>query len=497
MFRDESNKVIQKAHAQWGNPDSPIDDSQILTTPPEQSVWMTHPTSSNRTRGATSTTAYTSVRLAKIPRRVEPNLDQRGLQFYMERYLLNHPDSPAIPELNDKYFGEGDAIQNIMVAVGLAGMSNLLGNKSMNLAARSKYVTALKQTGQLIGSAMRSHASVSRPLLSIVTLAMFEVVQGKGSALTASSANTHINGAVALLRSLLPIPDAPYGGGRGVLQLMFSMLIPARMSDTPLSPGYFECLKVCKELLEGSPDQCTVDICVAIARLMHLLLPVDEAAFVDDRPVTDNRIQQFLAIESTFDGLNDVLREAFPYSEHSMEGSSPAMYQGRWHKYHEIWRARVWNHYRWARILLLGRIVELTSKYPRSSARYIAAPHRGRYYAIIEKTAEDILISVPSHWHHPALDDATAKKVAAPGQGGTGAAGLPSLLWHLVAAGNAPNVHPDIWEFAHNILQVVWKDMGMMHAAALAEVMEDHRTQLQKEAMDLPVLPGNLGTKTE
>ncbi|KAI1267286.1 hypothetical protein F5Y18DRAFT_334415 [Xylariaceae sp. FL1019] len=490
MFRDESSKVIQKAHAQWGNPESPVDGSQASSTPPEQSGWMIHSTS-NRTRRSMSTSPFTSVELAKIPRRVEPNLDQRGLQFYMERYLLNHPDSPDVPDLQTKYFGEGDAIQNIMVAVGLAGMSNLLGNKSMNLVARSKYVTALKQTGQLIGSATRGHASVSKPLLSIVTLAMFEVVQGKGSTPAASSANTHINGAIALLRSLLPIPDAPYGGARGVLQLMFSMLIPSHMADMPLSPGYFECLKACKQQLEGSPDQYNVDLCTAIARLMHLLLPVDETAIIDDRPATDDRIQQFLEVERTFDCLDDGLRGVFPFSEHRMESSSPAIFKGRWHKYHEIWRARVWNHFRWARLLLLGRIVEFTSKYPRSSARVIAAPHIARYYGIIQKTAEDILISVPSHWHHPALDNATANRLAAPGQGGTGAAGLPTLLWHLVAAGNAPNVHPDVWDFAHNTLQVVWKDMGMGHALALAEMMEDHRTKLQKEAISLPFLAGD------
>jgi hypothetical protein len=73
------------------------------------------------------------------------------------------------------YAGDEGAIQNVMIAVGLAGMSNLLGNKSMNLVARSKYVTALKQTGQLIASSSRDYATVAKPLRSIVTLALFEV----------------------------------------------------------------------------------------------------------------------------------------------------------------------------------------------------------------------------------------------------------------------------------------------------------------------------------
>lgn len=188
MFRDESSKVIQKAHAQWGTPGSapgsPDDDDS------ESSALYINQTSVATTNGPSGhrpqyprpgslafppASATQEIVVSRIPRRVEPNLDQRGLKFYMERYLLNHPDSPTPPEFMELYAGDEGAIQNVMIAVGLAGMSNLLGNKSMNLVARSKYVTALKQTGQLIASSSRDYATVAKPLRSIVTLALFEV----------------------------------------------------------------------------------------------------------------------------------------------------------------------------------------------------------------------------------------------------------------------------------------------------------------------------------
>lgn len=186
MFRDESSKVIQKAHAQWGNPGSPADSDQESSGPSDRaSVSPLTPAPSSRYSSPgsvpstpTVTTEAQAVTTQRIPRRVEANLDQRGLKFFMERYLLNQPDSPRTPEVMDVYFGGGDAMQNVMIAVGLAGMSNLLGNKSMNLVARSKYVTALKQTGQLIASAStasRDYRQVMKPLKSIVTLALFEV----------------------------------------------------------------------------------------------------------------------------------------------------------------------------------------------------------------------------------------------------------------------------------------------------------------------------------
>ncbi|KAI1755538.1 hypothetical protein F4782DRAFT_488884 [Xylaria castorea] len=485
LFRDESSKVIQRAHAQWGTgtPGSPPDDGSEASSPSSgpttisPSRRITHapagPVSSPPTATAQEIIA------SRIPRRVEPNLDQRGLKFYVERYLLNHPDSPRSPELMELYFGNDEAIRNVMIAVGLAGMSNLLGNKSMNLAARSKYVTALKQTGQLIASASRDPRTIVKPLRSIVTLALFEVVQGKGSRVSAGSANTHVHGAVALTRSVLPVPNSPNGGARGVLQLMFSMFIPSQMTDTPLPPGFFECLKLCKMLLQDCIESCAVDLAFATARLLQLLLTADRATSLDDQQETDNLIQHFLAVETVFERIERQLRAAYPFVENRSDQPSPALFRSKWHSYSEIWGARIWNHYRWARLLLGEYIIRFTIEYPRSCARYIPPPHKVQCYSTIERIAEEMLVSTPSHWHHPILDDVAARKYEAPGQGGAGAAGLPSLLWHLKVSGCAPNVPPEFWDWAYNILQVVWKNMGMQHAQALAEVMEEDRKTLQ------------------
>ncbi|KAI0443794.1 hypothetical protein F4803DRAFT_291724 [Xylaria telfairii] len=483
LFRDESSKVIQKAHAQWGTGtqgSSADGSSESSSQSPGPAISI--PSIHYAPAGPVSldpTVAAREIIPSRIPRKVEPNLDQRGLKFYVERYLLNHPDSPRTPELMDLYFGNEEAIRNVMIAVGLAGMSNLLGNKSMNLAARSKYVTALKQTGQMLAGASRDPRTIVKPLRSIVTLALFEVVQGKGSKVSAGSANTHVHGAVALARSVLPVANSPNGGARGVLQLMFSMLIPSQMTDTPLPPGFLECLKLCKMLLQDCIESCAVDLAFASARLLQLLLTADRTTSLDDQQETDNLIQQFLALETVFDRIEQQLRAAYPFVENRSDQPSPALFRGKWHSYSEIWGARIWNHFRWARILLGEYIIRFTIKYTRSSARYISPPHKIQCYSTIERVAEEMLVSTPSHWHHPMLDEATAKKYEAPGKGGAGAAGLPSLLWHLKVSACAPNVPLEFWDWAYNILQVVWKHMGMQHAQALAEVMEEHRKTLQ------------------
>ncbi|KAI1148676.1 hypothetical protein F4825DRAFT_433263 [Nemania diffusa] len=499
MFRDESSKVIQKAHAQWGTAGSSSDGDPESSSqsPGSTNMVLSSPRSPHPRTGpapSTPTVAAQDIVAFKIPRRVEPNLDQRGLNFYVERYLLNHPDSPRTPEVMELYFGNAEAMRNVMIAVGLAGMSNLLGNKSMNLVARSKYVTALKQTGQLIASASRDYGTIVKPLRSIVTLALFEVVQGKGSRISASSANTHIHGAIALSRSVLPIADSPNGGARGVLQLMFSMFIPSQMTDTPLPAGFFECLKLCKVLLQGCIESCAVDLAFAISHLLQLLLVAGRATSSDAQPETDKFIQQFLSLEIVFNRIEKQMQAAYPFVEHRISEPSAALFRGKWHSYTEIWGARIWNHFRWARLLLGEYIIKFTIDYPRSSAAYIQPPQKVRCYSTIERIAEDMLVSTPSHWHHPMLDKATAKRYEAPGQGGAGAAGLPSLLWHLKVSACAPNVPPDFWDWAYDILQVVWRNMGMQHAQALAEVMEEHRKTLQKGSIGGP--PANVGQGT-
>ncbi|KAI0841674.1 hypothetical protein F5Y06DRAFT_293372 [Hypoxylon sp. FL0890] len=489
MFRDESSKVIQKAHAQWGSSGSPTEASgssasASSSTSISASAWAhesPRSTSASESPPARTPLSPRGLVSTRVPKQVDPNMDQQGMQFYINRYLMNHPDSPKTRDEVAAYFSNSDASQNVMIAVGLAGLSNLQGNKNMNLLARSKYVAALKQTGQLITS--NDPAGLEERLRSVVTLALFEVVQNKGPRMTVGSASTHVNGAVAVLRSVLPIPDSPNQGAHGVIQLLFSMFIPYQMTDTPLPPGFFETLKVCKELMDGVPEACSVDLGLAMARLLQLSGIVEHTAFTDGRPTTDDIVQQYLILDNAFDGLERPLLEAFPYTQQQGEYPAPAVFRGKWHKYHGVWAARIWNHYRWARILVNQRLIEFINEYPISSTKFILTARRTRCYITIERLAEDTLISVPSHWHHPILDPETTGIFEPGGLRNSGALGVPSLLWHLTTAGCAPNVPPEYWEWAYNVLQTIWKDMGMQHALALSEMMEEHRSKLDKEAI--------------
>ncbi|KAI5863235.1 hypothetical protein GGS23DRAFT_568861 [Durotheca rogersii] len=511
MFRDESSKVIQKAHAQWGSSGpSPIEVGRI-SAPASDSVPSSDDPASTLAEAPSASAPPSPMPFstpierwagqppsaasdgpsspprnlvpARIPRKVDFNIEQRGLHFYISRYLVGHPDSPRTHEQVAGYFlAAANTAQNVMVAVGLAGMSNVLGDRGINMLSRSKYVTALKDTGKLLATVERT--GLIPRIRSVIALALFEVVQGRGPKGTVGSASTHINGALAVLRSVLPLPHSPYGGAHGALQLLFSMFIPYQMINEPLPPVFFETLRFSKELMNGSPGSCTVDLALAVAQVLQLSSIVENTALTDGSSATDNLVQQLLILDDVFESLEARLFEAFPFTENQGEYPPEAVFRGKWHGYREVWGARTWNHYRWGRILANRRLVQLINDYPASSRKFAPAGRRKQCYDMIERLAEGVLISTPSHWYHPTLSAEVTKKFESKGQGGSGAVGLPSLLWQLTAAGCAPNVPLEFWQWAYNVLQVVWKQMGMLHALALSEVMQEHRARLEKAAIN-------------
>ncbi|KAI1082195.1 hypothetical protein F5B20DRAFT_26419 [Whalleya microplaca] len=477
MFRDESSKVIQKAHAQWGSSGSPTEAGQASSSALPQSA-------GSDSSSSTAPPTPHSLIPATVHRKVDLNLEQRGMQFYIDRYMINHPDCPKTPEELVRYTAGSGPFQNVMIAVGLAGLSNLQGDKSLNMLARTQYVTALKQMGRLLATGRDDPTTLPDQLRGIITLAMFEVVQGKGPKSTVGSANLHINGALAVLRSVLPMRDAPNGGARGVLQLMFAMFIPCQTTSAALPPTFFDAIEICRHLLHGTPEICSVDLALVTAQFLQISAVVEHTALFDQRPNTVDLIQQLLALETKFFDLEVRLHEAYPYTKEKGVYPPAAVFHGRWHAYDSVWGARMWNHYRWARILVNQTLLEFTTLYPVSSHRCISPAQRARCYSTIRRMAEDILISTPAIWHHPLLDNETARKMEVIGPGGAGAVGLPSLLWQLSVAGCAPGVPPDCWNWAHDVLEVVWKDMGMRNAWVLAEVMEKHRSALEKETIN-------------
>ena len=138
----------------------------------------------------------------------------------------------------------------------------------------------------------------------------------------------------------------------------------------------------------------------------------------------------------------------------------------------------MWDHYRWARILTNEAILELTNRFPESSVLLVSAARGRKCLAVNQMLAESILVSTPSHWCHPHLDGAEMTLVMPSDQAGSGAVGVPVMLHHLGIAACTPGVSTDTFDWAYQLVQSVWGDMGMLHARIMLEMMDNHKAKL-------------------
>lgn len=177
MFRDESTKVMQKAQAQWqsetweSSSSSPVSSSSPDSTRsqqpiPEPTVPPPAAVTASKSRRRTAGRGLTL--------EIGPTAVDKAIRFYVERYVIGLPDEPrAGHELQGVKWVHSPRMRDIIAAVGMAGMSNITGDKEMSTLAKEHYGLALQQ----MAGAVRDVGSVELEIVmrTVVMMAMYEV----------------------------------------------------------------------------------------------------------------------------------------------------------------------------------------------------------------------------------------------------------------------------------------------------------------------------------
>jgi hypothetical protein len=230
----------------------------------------------------------------------------------------------------------------------------------------------------------------------------------------------------------------------------------------------------------GPEDIPAIDIGVLIARFMELSSYIKGHVFVDGRPAATATLKNLVALEAEFDAWEKALANPWLYRTEKGPHLPPAaVFNGEYHVYPDMWVARILNHYRWARILLNQIILELFEQYPQSSSSQASDLRREYRLGLIGDLARATVVSTPSHWRHPLLDDKAPLPVDVHGKAGAGAAGLPILLFHLKVAACAPGVPIEYWDWVYGVVECIWGDMGMHHAKSIMDELLVHRSELE------------------
>ncbi|OIW33198.1 hypothetical protein CONLIGDRAFT_163898 [Coniochaeta ligniaria NRRL 30616] len=490
MFRDENTKVIQKAHAQWGVPgysDSPSTSSGSPSSAESPFSFVNAdgtpiPVAPISRRSSSAQQAL--VATPRISKAVQPTMFERGIQFYIDRYILGYPQEPktAADLQNAPWMSQPD-VADVMAAVGLSGLSNLTGDEELDLAARQKYGVVLRKTAKSIQNPAALDPRTAMRV--VVLLAMFEVVQGKSE--TAGIIRAHIMGAAALLSSFVPTSKQPTAAFRGIIQLCFSMLIPCHTLGVSVPKAALEWILQSRQSLPPE-DKSSAELLLTLARFLQLSAGLHGLSLTDIQPGTRELISDAMLIETKLAEWEEQHQQPgsrWAFSTEEADFPPESAFRGRYHVYvNGMWSARVWNHYRWARIMVNQTILGLDDK-------TCSLGFRDRHLETIRRMADELLVSLPTHFRHPRLTRAHRDLIdrtciLPPGTaGGVGSAGVPSLLVQLQVAGCAPGVPSEYGEWALGVLETIWSETGMLQAQTLAAQLRGDLEKRNRVKMEM------------
>ncbi|KAK5654099.1 hypothetical protein OQA88_7530 [Cercophora sp. LCS_1] len=501
MFRDESTKVIQKAHAQWGVLESSENGDASGSSPTSSS-----PSSqSSRSRASIASSASSTSPIspdggrlvpARVPREVQATSVDRAVQFYLEHYVIGLPDEARTgQELHQERWVFSPTTRDVMAAVGFASQSNLTGNKELMALARQQYGIALRGTASSLHSANPQDLDIS--IRAVVMLGMFEIVRDDG--LPTKGAQTHIMGGAALMRNLLPFFQSSPEGLRGLLQLCFSMVATVMCSVQQLSPEPNVMIPTCpvpsmgqgilpptffEQISFGSTmataeDMPSAELIGLLSRFVQLSARVRSQLLKDGQPETASVLREALDIEKHLDSWERNQAGIWVVVEEQVEGDffpADAVFEGSYHAYADMWTARVWTNYRFARILVNQLLLEAIERFPGSSLPIVSAEQQQKSYDVIKRVSRDTLVSIPTHYRHPRLKRQHRELIEKTrGGAGIGAAQIPTLLFQLKVAGAAPGVPYKNWAWALAMIRTIWADTGMLQARRLGDLLEKSR----------------------
>lgn len=237
-------------------------------------------------------------------------------------------------------------------------------------------------------------------------------------------------------------------------------------------------------------DAPALDLGRLITEFVDLSAYVKNHILSDGRPAAATTLKKMLDLDDQLLNWTKSLPNVWRFSVRHEDGlPRDAVFEGEWHVYRDIWVARIWAHYRWTRTLLQQMVLGLIDSCPTSSLPLVSAAERQDRLDLVCQLSRDTLVSTPVFWRHPLLADKHLMQVEQIGGGGSGAAGVPVLVFQLQTAACAPGVPVSHWEWASSILECIWGDMGMIHAKSMREAMIGYRDKLQQYSADSILTP--------
>ncbi|KGO73875.1 Protein of unknown function DUF3468 [Penicillium italicum] len=452
MFRDENDKAARRSAEAKAKTEArrKLEDSAALesdlSTPDLRSDHSASDEVICRSRSQLIPTPPKITAPLSIP------LEDQGLRFFVNRFVthiatgkyrsLHVGTVKPCPHIGAVALDQSS--RDAVVSVGLAALSNVNNDRALRILSREKHAMAIKAVREVVENP--AQANPDRTVHLIVMLSLYEMVSCTPSQL--DSWIVHLDGAAALFKQSTFRLSIAKLNHRAHLQFYLVSIVK-----------YFSKRVVSPDLLNWSPDLKPsappeilpgvdlVDILVKFTLFdayMHHQKP-DARAVVESALLFEDKLRDWemhLPVDWSFTAKES---DTCEYT-----------FQGRYHIYEDMWVSEIFNHYRWARLLVNETIVSQISKMARPTANDVI--QRQQSLDTIASMAADICAGAASQGARSAQ----------------GVAGDPSripllngtfmLLFPLGVAGGTAGTPDEVHDWVVGTLERIGCTMGIRRA---------------------------------
>lgn len=334
-----------------------------------------------------------------------PSLCERGTAFFFSRYVAVettcHQGFDFIYEVwkppthHNAYFASSmDCVTASMVAVGLAGLSKLTGNKEAGVQAQHSYGIALTLTNTALRDPVK--CSADSTMLAVLILGTYEFLAGR-SPQTMDAWQNHVTGAAALADMRGTAQFSTNAGTRMFLMLCHSVLVNCIQAGIPMPKAMVD-LRL--ELVRQSESQrASWRLAEPVYLALQTRYDIKQGLIAD----LDEILDKLQEIDDRFDSLLSALPESWAYRTVELTQDNPVVLGRHCHIYAGLQQVTLWNGVRTVRMLLLQTMLEQLYSYAATFPSMDSIPVRYRELtpktmATLEALGEAIIASVPQHF---------------------------------------------------------------------------------------------------
>jgi hypothetical protein len=265
---------------------------------------------------------------------------------------------------------------------------------------------------------------------------------------------------------------------------MIHQMVKCLSKGEPCSDAMADWSKNCAARLPPE-DAPAADLAGAIITFVNLYASIKNSyeyqhAFVtsDDLFETSRTVQEALAIDAELEHWELSLPPSWRFITARSPDDSDIYFSDKCHIYQNLWSARIWNNYRWARIMV--NEILLVHMASLGSFPYDGCAQRVQYLQTINRMATDICCSASSQFSgRNNLQEQVLTRVPP-------ISGCFLLLFPLAVSGSAMGVSEKLHEWVLSMLEKIGNEMGIMQALTMIDPTRDRRASwcVEKEMFD-------------